>query len=133
MTSATAGEDRGHRRGPGAARDLAGGVIAAGLPGPDIDVDLIAEAVLACRSVAALDAGTFGELATYLPGRQVPGIRLDPVEGSGPGADRVEVHVVGRYPAAMSEISAEIRAALDGAVGGRIVDVYVEDYSLPGE
>ncbi|WP_205739614.1 hypothetical protein [Georgenia sp. SYP-B2076] len=48
--------------------------------------DAVAAAVLAVPGVARLHAGAFGEVATYLPGRRVPGVRI------GPGG--VEVHVV---------------------------------------
>ena len=47
--------------------------------------DRIAAATLAVPGVAGLHAGMFGEVATYLPGRRVTGVRI--------GADAVEVHV----------------------------------------
>lgn len=45
----------------------------------------IAAAVSAVEGVAGLHPGMFGEVATYLPGRRVSGIRI--------AADRVDVHV----------------------------------------
>jgi len=45
----------------------------------------IAAAVTAVEGVAGLHAGMFGEVATYLPGRRVSGVRI--------AADRVDVHV----------------------------------------
>ncbi|MFI2105313.1 hypothetical protein ACH436_18625 [Isoptericola sp. NPDC019693] len=43
-------------------------------------------AALAVPGVATLTAGRFGEIATYLPGGRVPGVRIDD--------DGVHVHVV---------------------------------------
>ena len=40
------------------------------------DVDAIARAVTDVEGVADLHGGVLGEVATYLPGRRVPGIRL---------------------------------------------------------
>lgn len=49
------------------------------------DAERIAAAVTAVEGVADLHAGMFGEVATYLPGRRVSGVRI--------AADRVDVHV----------------------------------------
>ncbi len=38
--------------------------------------DRVAAAVLTVRGVTGLHGGVFGETATYLPGRRVPGVRL---------------------------------------------------------
>jgi hypothetical protein len=46
----------------------------------------VGHVVLAVDGVAGLHAGTFGEVATYLPGRRVVGVRI--------GERGVEVHVV---------------------------------------
>ena len=48
--------------------------------------DTIAATVLAVPGVASLHPGTFGEVASYLPGRRVVGVRRD--------GQTVEVHVV---------------------------------------
>jgi hypothetical protein len=39
-----------------------------------IDVEAVAAAVEGCAGVSGLDSGRFGEVASYLPGRQVPGV-----------------------------------------------------------
>lgn len=39
-----------------------------------VNVDDVAAAVLGCARVAGLDGGQFGEVTSYLPGRQVPGV-----------------------------------------------------------
>lgn len=107
------------------ARTAAGGdgIVATGA----IDTDRIADAVLGCPGVAQLHGGRFGEVATYLPGRRVSGIRVDPT------APAVEVHVVGRYPASVAEIDHQVRTALLPLLGGARVDVVVGDYAGPTE
>jgi hypothetical protein len=72
--------------------------------GVNTDADRIAAAVRACRLIAGLDSGRYGEIATYLPGRRVNGVRIRP--------DSVTVGVVGRYPATTTEIDACVRAAV---------------------
>lgn len=68
------------------------------------DVDAIASAVLACRPIAELHGGRFGEISTYLPGRRVKGVRIRP--------ESITVGVVGRYPATITEIDDAVRAAV---------------------
>lgn len=89
------------------------------------DADRVAAAVLSCPGVAALHGGRFGEIATYLPGRRIAGIRVD--------VAAVEVHVVGRYPAPVADIARQVRSALHPLVGSARVDVVVGDYAAPGE
>jgi hypothetical protein len=82
----------------------------------------VAEAALACPDVLALSGGTVGEVATYLPGRRVTGVRLrDTV---------VEVHVVGRYGPPMDEIGAQVRAAVTPFVGDRTLAVTIDDLDV---
>jgi hypothetical protein len=89
----------------------------------DPDPDLIAIAVLAVPHVAALSGGRFGEIATYLPGRRVDGIRIRP--------GQVEVHVVARYGPTMAEVGAAVRAAVVDAVGPVEVVVGIDDLAVP--
>lgn len=95
------------------------------VPPPVLDVDLIAAAVRACPLVADLHGGSFGEIATYLPGRRVTGVRAT--------ATALEVHVIGRFPAPALQLAAQVRAAVAPWSGGRPVDVALEDLLLPGE
>jgi hypothetical protein len=88
-------------------------------------VDLIAQAARACPAVAGLHAGSFGQHATYLPGRRVSGVRLSPEESV--------VGVVGCYPASVAEIGSQVRAAVGALVPGVPVMIHVEDLLLPGE
>ena len=53
-----------------------------------VDPDAVSAAALSCSQVARLSGGLAGEVATYLPGRRVAGIRI--------GDDEVEVHIVAR-------------------------------------
>jgi len=84
---------------------------------------LLAEAVAAAASavpgVARLSGGKAGQVATYLPGRRVSGVRIT--------SDSVEVHLVARWVASLPQLAEDIRAALDPLVGGRAVSVFVED------
>ena len=87
--------------------------------GPPEPADLVAAAVMAVPGVADLHAGMFGEVATYLPGRRVPGIRIK--------ADGVtEVHVTLFYGVPVRDGAARVRDAAAAVVGG-VVDVTVED------
>jgi hypothetical protein len=84
-------------------------------------VEAVAAAVLACPAVAALDGGRFGEVASYLPGRRVPGIAIS--EG------RVSVQVRSWWvPAA--ELASEITAALAPLTGIRLVSVTIADIDV---
>ncbi len=91
------------------------------LPTPP-DPDIIAAAVLACSTVAGLSGGIAGEVATYLPGRRVTGLRIDDTT--------VTVHVVGRYGPTMTEISNQVTRAVTPLAGGRQVGVVIEDLQL---
>ena len=85
--------------------------------GVEIDADRIAAAVTALPHVAGLHSGRFGEIATLLPGRRVPGVRIRP--------DGITVGVTGRYPATAADIGDGVRAAV-GPVD-RPVHVLVAD------
>jgi len=80
--------------------------------------DAIASLVLAVPGVARLHPGRFGEVATYLPGRRVTGVKLD--------EDRVEVHVVVAYDEPIRVLAQQIHAAV-AAVVTVPVQVFVED------
>jgi hypothetical protein len=88
-----------------------------------VDVAAVAVAVESCASVASLSAGVFGEVASYLPGHRVDGVRMD--------GDRVEVHVVGRWGVPIPQLADEVRLAAAPLVAGRSVSVVVEDLADP--
>jgi hypothetical protein len=85
----------------------------------------VAAAVLGCSAVARLHAGRFNAVTSYLPGRRVVGVVVTP--------SAVTVGVVGRYPATVPEIAAQVRAAVSTVLPGAVVDVVVEDIDLAGD
>jgi uncharacterized alkaline shock family protein YloU len=87
--------------------------------------DEVAAAVLRCPGVVRLSGGQFGQVATYLPGRRVAGVRLEP--------ERAEVHVVARYGVPAEELAARIRAAVARAARRPAVDVIIDDVDLSVE
>ena len=85
---------------------------------PPVVADLIAAATRSVPGVSDLHAGAFGEVATYLPGRRVTGVRV---------ADALtEVHVVVTMDAPVMATAAAIRAVVQPLVGTE-VHVFVED------
>jgi len=90
-----------------------------------VDVDAVAAAVRGCPAVDDLAGGPLGGVATYLPVRRVPGIRISD--------DRIEVHVRGVWDQPVSLIADQIRGALATLNGGRIIDVVLTDVAEPGQ
>ncbi|MFB9908357.1 hypothetical protein [Allokutzneria oryzae] len=83
--------------------------------------DAIAEAVLAHPSVRRLDAGAFGSITSYLPGRRVDGVRA-----GGPG-EPVEIGVVLTLGRPLPEVVADLRERVRRVGGDVPVDVTVAD------
>jgi hypothetical protein len=79
----------------------------------------IAEVVQRCPDVAALSGGLVGEIASYLPGKRVHGVRVR--------EDSVEVHVVGIYGPPLDVIAEQVRTAVLSLALGRRVDVGIDD------
>ena len=83
----------------------------------------------AVSAVARLDGGGYNAITSYLPGRRVIGVIVTP--------SAVTVGVVGRYPATVAEISAQVRAAVstilsDVAVNVAVEDIDIADGNVPG-
>ena len=89
----------------------------------EVDPDAVATAVLACPHVASLSAGAVAEIATYLPGRRVQGIRST--------EDALDIHVVARWGVPLPEVGAEVQRAVGALAGGRSITVSIEDVELP--
>ena len=89
----------------------------------EVDPDAVASAVLACPHVAGLSAGPVEEVATYLPGRRVQGIRVQD--------DSLEIHLVARWGAPLPDVAAEVRRAIGPLAGGRSITVAIEDLEVP--
>ena len=85
--------------------------------------DVVAAAVLACPGVAGLHSGGLRQVATYLPGRRVEGVRIDP--------DRLEVGVVAAFGVPVPALAQRIREALAPLAAGRMIDLYMGDVQLP--
>jgi uncharacterized alkaline shock family protein YloU len=84
--------------------------------------DLVAAAVRAVPGVADLHAGSFGEVATYLPGRRVAGVRIR--------EDITDVHVVTLWGAPVPATADAVRFAVQPIVSTP-VHVVVEDVLDP--
>ena len=84
--------------------------------------DRLAAAVLATECVAALHPGVFGEVATYLPGRRVRGIRITD--------HGCEIHVVLNWDAPIWATASAVRQSAARLVEG-VVDVTVADIADP--
>ncbi|GAC80416.1 MULTISPECIES: hypothetical protein [Gordonia] len=78
----------------------------------------IAEAVLAIPGVVDLHSGLFGEVATYLPGRRVPGIAIRDDDG--------EVHLVVDLAHDLQSVATAAREAAE-EITGKEFAVVVED------
>jgi len=85
--------------------------------------DRVAAAVLAVPGVHDLHGGVLGEVATYLPGRRVNGIRL--LDGV------TQVHLVLAWDAPMALTVDTVRATVAAIVPGT-VHLAVEDIAPPG-
>lgn len=84
--------------------------------------DQVAQAALSTPGVVGL--GGPREVATYLPGRQVHGVRRTDQE--------VEVHVVVDWSEDLRSVATAVQRAVE-ATGHRPVHVFVEDVRVPGE
>jgi uncharacterized alkaline shock family protein YloU len=90
--------------------------------GPPELADLVAAATVSVPGVAGLHTGSFGEVATYLPGRRVNGVRLR--------EDVTEVHVTLVYGTPVLDTAERVRAAVTPLVTTP-VEVSVEDIIPP--
>src|SRR6476620_1626649 len=86
--------------------------------------DAVAEAVRALPGVDDLHAGALGEVATYLPGRRVGGVRL-----LDPGC---AISIVLAWQAPVAETTQAVRDAVR-PLTGLPVHVTVEDVARPAE
>ncbi len=86
--------------------------------------DRVAAAVLTVRGVIGLHGGMFGETATYLPGRRVPGVRLT--------EDVTDIHLSLAYGSPIAATAQQVRTAVAALVTGP-VDVTVEDVAPPAD
>ncbi len=88
-------------------------------------MEAVAAAARGCPLIADLTGGRFGEVATYLPGRRIQGVR--DVDGV------VEIHVVAKWGTPLPEVAEVVRAAVTPLAGGRPVAVFIEDIEVPAD
>lgn len=84
--------------------------------------DRVRAAVLAVDGVLDLHGGALAEVATYLPGRRVTGVRLTP--------DRTTVQLTAAYEQPMRAVADRVRSAVRPLVGTP-VDVVIADVEQP--
>lgn len=98
-----------------------------GMPGAalfdSMEIDAVAAIVRGCAGVSALDSGPFGEVASYLPGRIVPGVAVDD--------SRIRVQVRSEWGIPATDVAAQITAAVAPLAGPRPVDVTIADIDDP--
>jgi hypothetical protein len=87
-----------------------------------IDVEAVAAAVEGCAGVSVLDSGQFGEVASYLPGRQVPGVIV---------RQAVLIRVRARWGLQVADLLSQITTAVTPITGGCRVQVVVGDIDDP--
>lgn len=87
----------------------------------------VADALLAHPAVAGLSGGSFGTIASYLPGRRQPGVAL------GGDGEPTRIAVVLHFGAPVAATAAELRGIVAGLTGADRVDVVVADLAMPGE
>jgi len=69
-----------------------------------VNLDAVAAAVRGCPAIDDLSAGAWGGVASYLPGRQVAGVRI--------ASDHVVISVRGRWGIPVSEMARQVRTAV---------------------
>jgi hypothetical protein len=83
------------------------------------EADAVAAAARGCPAVDGLCPGAWGGVVTYLPGRQVPGVRL--------AGDHLVISVRSRWGVPANEVALQVRAAVAVLAGPRRIDVVVAD------
>ena len=99
------------------------GQVAAGVV-DGVDVDALAAAAPGGAAGDDLWSGCGGGGVSYLPGRQVAGVRVTD--------DHVVISVRARWGIPVSELAGQVRAAVTSLVAPRRVDVVVADLAEPG-
>ncbi len=76
-------------------------------------------AVAECPGVSGLDSGRYGEVASYLPGRQVPGVIVT--------SEAVLVQVRSRWGVAAADLLREVTAMVTPLAGHHRIDLVIGD------
>jgi hypothetical protein len=80
---------------------------------------------LACPGVVGLSGGRFGEVATYLPGRRIRGVRV--------AGDQVELHLMVVPDVPVWQTADRVLAEVAALAAPRRVHVVVADVADPAE
>lgn len=87
--------------------------------------EAVADAVVSCPGVVRMATGSPVEVATYLPGRRVHGVRI--------GDGVVEVHIVARPGTVLPELADTVRRTVATVIPAKAVDVFVDDLEIEPE
>jgi hypothetical protein len=90
--------------------------------GPGTLAERVAAVVTAHPSVARLHGGLFGDVATYLPGRRLIGVRI---------GETVELGVVLHLDRPIPDVVRSVRQQVSLLCGGAAVDIVVADVVEP--
>lgn len=96
-------------------------------PDPGLLAAAIADRVRGHPSVVGLHGGPHGTVASYLPGRRVEGVLIDPADGS------VQLSVVLRLGDRLPEVVADLRRQVVAVTGPVPVNITVADVSTGDE
>jgi hypothetical protein len=88
-----------------------------------VDVDAVEAAARGCPAVSRLCSGLWGGVVSYLPGREVPGVRV--------ARDHVVVSVCSRWGVPAAELARQVRGVLAPLTGAHRIDVVVADVADP--
>ena len=88
-----------------------------------VDVDLLVAAITGCPSVSAMASSGPGSATTLLPGRTVPGVRVDRGE--------VHVEVLARWGTTVDQLGREVRAATAALRAGHRLHILIADIDDP--
>jgi hypothetical protein len=81
--------------------------------------EAVAAAAASCSGVARLSRGMPVEVATYLPGKRIYGVRV---------SDRfIEVHIVAHIGTVLPEVASQVRRAVAPLAPDCRIDVFVDD------
>jgi hypothetical protein len=90
-----------------------------------VDLDAVAAAARSCAAVDDLCPGPWGGVVSYVPGRQIAGVRV--------ASDHVVISVRGRWDVPVNDLADQVRAAVTRLVVPRRVDIVVADLADPAE
>lgn len=94
-----------------------------GLRDMTIDAESVAASALRSPSVSRLFPGGAVEVATYLPGKRITGVRVRDSE--------IEVHVVAKWGRSLADVGEEVRSLVEPVAGGLPVSIFIDDVDPP--